>query len=327
MPHPRIPPLLKSAGEDVLMYAIAGAIVWYESRGLSFRRELADLANVRIWRFVPASLASFLIWFLGDNLLFARLFTLFDRRTGFVELLPATAAAYFLQTMNVFVASGAFVLFLHQRKQVPWFAGGFTIAFLGFIDGIFFSAMIALTSYLDPHSPLHSWAAYSTGALVALLLIAAWWLWRRHRTPAEQWLYARPSLMAFRSATLAAYAELLLIRLFIFAPQGILLWICLDAFNLTIGLKQVMIISPAIFAAGGASITPAGLGPMQAVAVRAFSNFESRSNVMAAMLAFSLSQIIYRLPLGIGAAHGFVRRVIRTRDKQMTRNSEPARSL
>jgi hypothetical protein len=327
MPHPRIPRLLKSAGEDVLMYAIAGAIVWYEARGMSFRRELTDLANVKIWWFMPASLASLLIWFLGDNLLFARLFTLFHRRTRFVELLPATAAVYFLQTINVFAASGAFVLSLHQRKQVPWFAGGFTIAFLGFIDGIFFSATIAVTGYLDPHSPLHSWAAYSTGALAALLLIAAWWLWRRRRTRAEQWLYARPSLMAFRRATLAAYAELLFIRFCIFAPQGILLWVCLSAFNLSIGLKQVMIISPAIFAAGGSSITPAGLGPMQAVAVKAFSNFESRSKVMAAMLAFSLSQIIYRLPLGAGAAHSFVRQVFRTGGHQMRRKPEPQRSL
>ena len=308
----RISPLLITIGENVLMYSVATGIIWYEFRGISFRSQLNDLANARLKWFIPASLGSFLIWFLGENFLFARIFTAFHRRTGYFELLPATAAVYFLQTINIFIADGALMVFLHQRKQVPWFDAGFTMAFLGFIDGILFSAMIALGGYLVPDSPVHAFAPYSAGAFVLFILIAGWWLWREPRTGFERWIYQRPSLTAFREATLPAYCEFLFIRFCILAPQGILLWICLRAFNLPLDWKHVIVLSPAILAAGGVPITPAGLGPMQAVAVNTFSKFAAKSKVMAAMLAFSLSHILYRLPLGIGAAHTFIRHVIRT---------------
>jgi len=35
------------------------------------------------------------IWHFGENPLYARMFSYFHERTGFIELMPATAAAYF----------------------------------------------------------------------------------------------------------------------------------------------------------------------------------------------------------------------------------------
>jgi len=189
-------PKLKIIGEDLLVYGIAAGVIWYESRGLSYHKELRDLAQVNLRLFLPATMVSFLIWFLGENLLFARLFTHFHQRTGYLEMLPGTAAAYFLQAVNVLLADGALRVFLHQRKRVPWFASGFTMAYFGFIDGVVFALMITAAGLLVPDSPVRAYVPYSAAALVAFFLIAAWWMWREPRWPIEKWLYSRPSLVA-----------------------------------------------------------------------------------------------------------------------------------
>ena len=42
------------------------------------------------------------------------------------------------------------MVFPHQRKQVPWFEGGFTMAFFGLIGGLLFSLMIAIAGLVEP---------------------------------------------------------------------------------------------------------------------------------------------------------------------------------
>jgi uncharacterized membrane protein YbhN (UPF0104 family) len=305
-----VPPRLKIIGEDILVYGIAVAIIWYESRGLSYRKELHDLADANLWWFVPATAVSFLIWFLGENLLFARLFTFFHKRTGYVEMLAGTAAFYFLQTANVLLADGALMVFLHRRKGVPWIAGGFTMAYFGFIDGLLFALTITAAGILVPSSPVRGYMPYSLAALAFFLLIGAWWLWRTPGYRLEKWLYNQPSLRAFRDATPAIYAELLLIRFLIIAPQGLLLWICLVSFHLNVPIAQVWAESPVMLAASATPISPAGLGPLQAVAVHFFGRYAPEAKVMAAMLAFSVLQLLYRLPLGLGSAGVFVHAVL-----------------
>ena len=307
-----ISPGLKLTGETLLMYAIAAGVVWYESRGLSFEREVKDFTRANLWILIPATLSSFLIWLLGENLIFARMFSFFHEPTAFLEVLPATAAEYFLQVVNVFAANGALVVFLHQRKHVPWVAAGFTMAFFGFLDGLLFAAMITLTGILVPGSPVSAYVKYSAPALALFLAIATWWLFRTPETRLERWLHDRPSLTAFRKATIPIYAELLLIRFCILAPQGVLLWVCFNAFHLGIPIIQVVAVSPAVLAASGTPITPSGLGPMQAVALTTFGKFAPSTTIMAASLSFSLLHLLYRLPLGLGAAHTFISRVLRT---------------
>ncbi|MGH7907422.1 MAG: lysylphosphatidylglycerol synthase transmembrane domain-containing protein [Candidatus Binataceae bacterium] len=303
-------PKLKIIGENLLLYSVAAAIIWYESRGLNYRKEIHDLSNIKFWWFLFATLGSFAIWFFGENLFFSRLFTRMHQRTGYIELLPATCAAYFLQIISGLVANGAFILFLHRRKKVPWFAAGFTMTFFGFIDGILFSSFIAAAGFALPSSPIRTFSPYALGALFAFMLIAAWWLWRKPGFRFEKWLYNRPSLMSFRKATPAVYGELLAIRFMILAPQGLLFWMALEAFNVHIPIAQVLAMTPGILAVAGASITPAGLGPMQAVAIHAFSHYAPESKVMAATLAFSISHLLYRIPLGLGPAGVFVRQVL-----------------
>lgn len=303
-------PRMKIIGQDLLIYGIAIAIIWYESRGLDYRKEIHDLGHANLWWFVPATVVAFSIWFLGENLLFARMFTHFHKHTGYREMLSGTAAFYFLQAANVLLADGALMVFLHQRKNVPWIASGFTMAYFGFIDGTVFALLIVAGGILVPSSPPHAYLPYSASALVFFVLIAAWWFWREPRYTFEKWLYHRPSLLAFRKATPAIYGELLLIRLLIVAPQGLILWICLKSFHLNIPISQVLAESPVMLAAAASPITPAGLGPLQAVAVHFFARYAPEAKVMAAMLAYSILHLLYRLPLGLGSARVFVHTVL-----------------
>ena len=298
--------------EALTVYSIAGAIVWFELRGINFSQVMSSLEGARLEWFIGATLASFLIWFFGENLLFARMFSYFHKHTGFRELLPATAAAYFLQAINILVSNVAMLVFLRMRKGIGWVTAGFTMTFFGFIDGIMFSASIVTAGLLVPSSPIRRFVPYAGAVLALFLLIAAWWMWREPRLRFERWLRDRPSLVSFRKADLAIYCELLAIRFGIMAPQGFLFWVCMRAFGLHVPLVQVLALTPLIFGVGGLPVTPAGLGFLQAVAVSGFAGLAPEAPVFAMSFAFSVVQILYRIPLGLGSAHIFTQMVIRT---------------
>jgi uncharacterized membrane protein YbhN (UPF0104 family) len=298
--------------ESLLVYSIAAGIIWFELGWVSLPRVIGTLENAHLVLFISTTLVSLLVGFFGENLLFARMFSYFHKHTGYRELLPATAASYFLQAINLLVSSGAMVVFLRRRKGAGWLAAGFTMSFLGFIDGIMFAALIVTAGLLVPNSLTHTFVPYASVALAAFLLIAAWWMWRKPRWRFERWLHDRPSLVSFRKADLAVYGELLLIRFGIMAPQGFLFWLCMSAFDIHAPLLQVLALAPVMFSVAGVPITPVGLGFLQVVAVSGFSRFASRSALFAMSFAFSVSQIIYRIPLGLGSAHIFVRMVMRS---------------
>jgi uncharacterized membrane protein YbhN (UPF0104 family) len=309
---PRLPPWLKIVGEHVLVYAFALGVVWYESRGMSPAKEVRDLADANLWLLFAATGLSFLIWLFGENLIFARMFTHFHEDTGFWEVFPATAAAYFLQVVNSLVANGPLMIFLHRRKRVGWLTAGFTMAFFGFLDGLTFPPLMLLAALLGPPTPLSPYWLYYAAAFALMMLIGAWWMWRTPRLGFEKWLHDRPSLVSFREANLSIYGELLLLRLLVLAPQGFLIWAVFKAFHLSIPLGNVLAITPALLATTGAPLTPGGLGPVQAIAVHAFSQYAPQAKVMAASLSFSLANLLYRLPLGLGSASFFVSRVLHT---------------
>ncbi|GEM_PF-1644681 len=296
--------------QGLLVYAVAAAIIWYELRWVNLKRVLKTLDHAHLKLFVATTLTSFLVWFLGENLLFARLFSCFHQRTRYREVLPATAVSYFLQAVNILVSSGALVVFLHRRKGADWLAAGFTITFLGFIDGIMFSASISMAGLFLPNSLSGECAPYAGAAFACFSIIAAWWMWRTPRFGFERWLRERPSLVCFRKANPAIYGELLAIRFAILAPQGFLFWLCMRAFEINVPLVEVLALAPLIFSVAGVPITPVGLGSLQAVAMIGLAPFAARSAVFAMSFAFSVFQLLYRIPLGLISAQIFIRMVI-----------------
>ncbi|MBV8774283.1 MAG: flippase-like domain-containing protein [Deltaproteobacteria bacterium] len=302
--------IFRTVAQNLLTYGIAGGIIWYETRDISVSQLLNSIRTVDLRWFIPATLVSVCIWYFGETLLYARMFTYFHEHTGYIELMPATAAAYFLQVVNILVAAGALVLFLHRRKNATWSAASFTILFLGFIDGFLLSLLTLLSGLFIKDSPLHRFLPYAGAAFGALTLVLFWWIRRQRWTRLEKWVRTRPALVSFRTASPSIYLELSLIRLGIFVPQGFIFYVCMTAFHVGVPMLTVLAVTPAILAAGGLPFTPVGLGPLQAVAVHELAHFAPASRILGAFLLFSVFLLVYRLPLGLGSARFYVKTLL-----------------
>lgn len=138
--------------QNLIAYAIAVAIVCYAARGVSWHQVVNATSHATLWLFVIASMGGFLCWFLGETVLYSRLFSYFHGPTGAIELLPTMSAVYFLQIVNSYVASGAFVLFLHARKRAPWIMAGCTLLFQAYLDAMLLAALTLFAIALVPIS-------------------------------------------------------------------------------------------------------------------------------------------------------------------------------
>jgi hypothetical protein len=116
-PQSKRRPALRTIAQNFLIYGIAGAVIWYEIHGIPFHKLASSIATANLLWFVPATFLSLCIWFFGENLLYTRMFSYFHEETGYFEVMPATAASYFLQVVNILLAAGSLVLFLHRRKH------------------------------------------------------------------------------------------------------------------------------------------------------------------------------------------------------------------
>jgi uncharacterized membrane protein YbhN (UPF0104 family) len=279
-------------------------------RGVSFGKFFKALKEARIWLFVLSNVISFFWWWLGDTILFSRLFSLFHKKTTFRELLPATAAQYFLQAINMLAADGALIVFLNRRKGVKWLTATWTMMFQGLIDALALAAIAVAAGLLAPWSPIHTALPYAGGALAFLIAVALWWAWGKPLTRAGQWMYNRPSAKAFREAGWRAYLELGGIRLALIAVQALLYYYAVVAFEPKVPLTSVLALTPGIQAASNEPITPQGLGPLQAVILDGLAKYASQDKILAAALGISVVALLCRLPLGLGAAGTFARRVL-----------------
>lgn len=301
----------QSIAQDFVIWGIALLCLWWVTRGLSLDRLAGTFQAARLWMFVPANVASFFLWWLGDTLIFSILFSFFHRKTGFRELLPATAAQYFLQAVNILAADGALVVFLNRRKGVRWLAAVWTVMYQAFIDALVLAAAATAAGVLMPQSPLRSVLPYTAGASAFLILVALWWAWGRPITRPEKWIYNRPSAHAFRSAGWREYLTLGGIRFAMVAVQAFLYYISIAAFAPKVPLHAVIALAPALQAATNEPATPQGLGPFQAIVASALSPYAPRDKVIAAALGISILQLLCRLTLGFGAAGTFARRVLK----------------
>ena len=136
----------------VAVYAVALGIIWYLARGIAPAQLLSGFSMADLRVFIPACAGSFSIWFIGETFLFASLFSYFHTRTSFREMLPASAAQYFLQLVNTAVAGSALVMFMNRRKGVPWLAGGCTLIFQALLDFEIMAAMALVAAAADPAS-------------------------------------------------------------------------------------------------------------------------------------------------------------------------------
>jgi len=294
---------------NLAAYALAAAIIWYLTRDVPIRTIVDSCARANLPLFVGASAFSFVLWFVGETFLFSRLFSYVHKPTRFREVVPANAANYFLQLINLAVAGGALVLFLHRRKHVRWLSAGCTLMFEGLIDGSVIAVMTIVASLLYPDSPIRAGLWYAVTAVVAFAAIGTFWVRGTAMTRAGRWILARPSMEAFRNARPIHYAKLFVVRLTIFAMAGVALYLQMMAFGVKAPFGEVMAFNPAVILLGGLPLTPVGMGPLQAVVVSGFASFGSRPQLLAMSLAVSGMSIAFRAPLGLTTAGLFARDV------------------
>jgi len=294
---------------NLLVYAVAAAIIWYVARGVSFGDFARSLHEANLKLFIPASVLGFLIWFFGETFLYSRLFTYFHKPTSFREMLLPNAAQYFLELVNLAVASCALIFFAHRRKGVPWLAAGCTLLFQGLLDIAILAAMALLAAAFVPGSPMRVGVPYAAATLVALSAVAAVFLWWKPDHGFGRWIYERPSLISFRLAQPRDYLKLTLIRTPIFALQAPIIYWQLLSFSLRVPFIQALALTPAVVFIGGLPLTPVGIGPMQAIVVGGFSHFASRPSLLAMSLALSAINMAFRIPLGLGTAGAFAHEV------------------
>ena len=323
----RLNPSRQAILQNVVIWTVAGALLWYVGRGLTGHQVAKALADSNLTLFVSANLASLLIRWLVDTYLFSLLFSYFHGRTTYREVLPVMAAQYFLQAVNLLVADAALAVFLHRRKGVEWITAGWTLAFQGMLDAIVLAALTLTAGIAVPDSPIREALPYSAATLVFLLGVSAWWMRGKPSTVSGRWLRNRPAMLAFRTARPHHYAVLGLIRLAILSSNALLFYVELRAFGLGVPLEAALALSPALIFAQNAPLTPSGLGPLQIVMVWGFSSYAPRDRILTAALAISVVQLLCRIPLGIGAAGTFARRVLTMRQPDEYVEKDEARKL
>ncbi len=288
--------------QNLIAYAIAAAIVCYAARGVSLRQVVDATSHATLWLFIVASLAGFLCWFLGETVLYSRLFSYFHGSTGAIELLPTMAAVYFLQIVNSYLASGAFVLFLHVRKRAPWLMAGCTLLFQAYLDATLLAALALLAIALVPASPIRLGLNYAAGVLGAGCLIASFFLLWGKRLSASHWLrwiYDRPSMASFRIARPAHYLKLLGIRSLIVLGAGFALYGQFLSFHIRVSLAQTLAMTPFIVAIGNSALSPGGIGTTQLVFTLAFARFASKDILFALSMAVTAFNFLVRIPMGL----------------------------
>lgn len=292
----------KSLLQSLLIYAIAIAIVWYVARGVSWSAVIHAMSQATLPLLVLASFGGFLCWFIGDTVLFSRLFSYFHGRTTVTELLPTTTAVYFLQIINSIVAGGAFALFLHTRKRVPWITSGCTLMFQAYVDTMLLAILSIVAIVLVPSSPIRPGLDYAAGVLGVFCVITGFWLFWEPRPGfgrTLRWIYEQPSMRSFRLARPSHYLKLLTIRLLIFVGAGLALYGQFASFHIKVPFVQVLALTPFVLAIGNAPISPAGIGTTQFVLTIGFAEFASKNDLLAVSLAVTAFNFLFRIPMGL----------------------------
>jgi uncharacterized membrane protein YbhN (UPF0104 family) len=303
----------KTVLHNLVAYAVAAVIVYYAARGVSWRQVAEAGSHATLWIFVVASLGGFLCWFIGETVLYSRLFSYFHGATGAFEVLPTMAAVSFLQIVNSYVAGGALVLFLHARKRVPWIMGGCTLMFQGYVDAMLLATLSLLAIALVPTSPIRPGLDYLAGVLGAGCVIASFWLsWgaRLRNGSWLRWLYDRPSMASFRMAQPSHYAKLFAIKFLIVLGAGLALYGQFVSFHIGVPLIQILALTPFIVAIGNSPVSPAGIGTTQLVFTLAFARFGSKDDLFALSLAVTAFNLLVRIPMGLAMGAPLVEEVV-----------------
>ncbi len=272
------------------------------ARKVPLRPFLAALENADYGTFLAFMVPNVLFYFCWDTLVLQTAIRWFHGDVPYRDLLPVRAASYVVGFFNTNAGRGTLAGYLWRRLDAPFLELGSTVIFL------------LLTQYTH----LILWAmlgvlAFRTEVTASLLPIAGalavfWLLFfaytKLHVTPgrAVRWLFAPREWQLFRTfrrATAARYAQMVVLRMPMFAVAVCAHYFGARAFGIEIPFGHMLTFLPVIFMVAALPVTVAHLGTTQAAWIYFFGEFAPAPKLLAFSLVAHLTFTLTRALLGV----------------------------
>jgi hypothetical protein len=286
---------------------LAGALLTIAILALVLRkvpldRLLSALQDANYGLFLAVMVPNVVFYFCWDTLVLWKAVAWFHGGVPYRDLLPVRAASYVVGFFNTNAGRGTLAAYLWRRLDVPILQLGGTVIFL------------LLTEYTH----LVIWAmlgilAFQSAVTASLLpiagAVAAFWLvffayTKLHVTPwrALRWLFAPRDwqlFRTFRQAPVKRYAQIVVLRMPMFAVALGAHYYAAHAFGIYIPFGHLLTFLPVIFMVAALPVTVAHLGTTQAAWIYFFGEFAPAPKLLAFSLVAHLTFSLTRATLGL----------------------------
>jgi hypothetical protein len=252
--------------------------------------------------FLALMVPNTLFYFCWDTLVLTTVIRWFHADVSYREILPVRAASYVVAFFNTNAGRGAVAAYLWRRLDAPFLELGSTVIFLVLTEytQLVIWAMLGLLAFRSDLTP----RLLAIAAAVAAFWIVLFAYTRLHVTPARlmRWIVAPREwalLRSFRLATIARYAQVVLLRAPMFLVSLCAHYYAAHAFGLFIPFGSMLTFLPVIFMAAALPVTVGHLGTTQAAWLFFFGQYASAPRLLAFSLAAHLTFTVTRALLGI----------------------------
>lgn len=297
MPRPRSTIATRVAA-GLLTVVILAVIV----RKVPFDRVVTAVQDANYALFLAVMVPNVVFYFCWDTLVLWKTIGWFHGNVSYRDLLPVRAASYVVGFFNTNAGRGTLAAYLWRRLNVPFLELGGTVIFL------------LLTEYTH----LVLWAmlgilAFQSEVTASLLpiagIVAAFWIvffayTKLHVTPwrAVRWIFAPREWQVFRTfrqASIKRYAQIVVLRMPMFAVAVGAHYYAAHAFGIYIPFGHLLTFLPVIFMVAALPVTVAHLGTTQAAWIFFFGQFAPAPKLLAFSLVAHLTFSLTRAALGL----------------------------
>ena len=292
---------------SIIATRVAGALLTIGILALVLRkvpldRFLAALHDANYGFFLAVMVPNVIFYFCWDTLVLWKAIAWFHGPVPYRDLLPVRAASYVVGFFNTNAGRGALAAYLWRRLDVPILELGGTVIFLLLTEytHLVLWAMLGILAFQS---------AVTASLLPIAAAVAAFWIvffayTKLHVTPwrAVRWLFAPREwqlFRTFRQAPLKRYAQVVVLRMPMFAVALVAHYYGAQAFGIDIPFGHLLTFLPVIFMVAALPVTVAHLGTTQAAWIYFFGQFAPAPKLLAFSLVAHLTFSLTRAGLGL----------------------------
>jgi hypothetical protein len=272
------------------------------ARKVPLRPFMAALEHANYGRFLVLMVPNVLFYFCWDTLVLRTAIRWFHGDVPYRDLLRVRAASYVVGFLNTHAGRGTLAAYLWRRLDAPLLELGSTVIFLLLTEytQLILWAMLGLLAFRSEVTA--SLLPIAGGVAVFWLLFFAYA--KLHVTPgrAIRWLFAPREWQLFRTfrrATAARYAQIVVLRMPMFAVALCAHYFGARAFGIEIPFGPMLTFLPVIFMVAALPVTVAHLGTTQAAWIYFFGQFAPAPKLLAFSLVAHLTFTLTRALLGL----------------------------